>query len=120
MHIQSPATAANRLNDALSTGTNCVLHAAPTLRHILLPASTTPHLRCNLLTHRYSLKSSELFIYTFLYIHVYLSSSSFAYKQQYLEKAKYFISIFFSLQSFEKKEKTLRSSDIQIDGGYRA
>jgi len=120
MHTQSPATAANRLNDALSTRTDCVPHAAPNVRHILPPASTTPHLRCNLLTRRYSLKNSELFIYTYLYIHVHLSSSSFAYKQQYLEKAKYFMCTFFSLQSSEKKEKTLRSKDIQNDGGYRA
>jgi hypothetical protein len=117
MHTQSPATAANRLNEALSTRTNCVLHAAPTACHILLPASTTAHLRCNLLTHRYPLKNSELFIYTFLYTLVYLSSSSFVYKQQSLEKAKYFMLIFFSMQSSEKKEKTLRSNGTQIDGG---
>ena len=83
-----------------------------------MPASTTAHLRCNLLTHRYPLKNSALFIYTFLYTHVYLSSSSFAYKQQCLGKAKYFMCIFFSLQSSVKEEKTLtlRSLTLYIYG----
>ena len=73
MHTLSPATAANRLNDALSTRTDCIPHAAPTVRHILLPASTTPHLRCNLLTHSTPSKTLNC-LYTHFFIYMYTSA----------------------------------------------